>query len=184
MVGRRAVFLDRDGVLNRSLVRNGKPFAPRSLNDFEILPNVAPTLQAFKRSGLFLSVVTNQPDVATGKQSRELVESMHKILRQSLPIDEIRACFHVDTDRCECRKPKPGMLFAAARARGIDLARSYMIGDRAGDIAAGNAAGCFTIFIDCQYTEAPPLNADATISTLAEARDIILSKMNVDCQSE
>ncbi len=184
MVGKRAVFLDRDGVINRSLVRNGKPFAPRNLDDFEVLPGVASTLMAFKRAGLFLVVVTNQPDVSTGKQTPELVEAMHQILRETLPIDEIRACFHVNEDGCDCRKPKPGMLLAAARMHGIDLAGSYVIGDRASDVAAGKAAGCFTIFIDYQYTETPPQMPDATIFSLAEARDIILSGMEPNIQDK
>ena len=171
---RKAVFLDRDGVLNRSDVVDGKPYAPRRLENFDILPDVGPALKRLKSAGLVLSVVTNQPDVATGKQTPELISAMHSILREELPIDDIRACFHVNKDNCCCRKPKPGMLLASARELQIDLEQSFMIGDRASDVGAGNAVGCFTIFIDRGYREPAPTDADATVASMSKACDVIL----------
>lgn len=166
---KRAVFLDRDGVLNRSLVRNGRPYAPTSVAEFELLPDAAAVVGGFKNDGFMVVVFTNQPDVAVGRQSRTTVEAMHEILRDAMPLDDIRTCFHGDDDKCDCRKPKPGMILAAARDHGIDCRRSYVVGDRWRDIAAGKAAGCTTIFIDYHYQEPRPDAPDAVVANLAEA---------------
>lgn len=168
------MFLDRDGVINRTLVRNGRPYPPESLKNFDILQGVAETLRNLRAAGFLNIVVTNQPDVATGKQKREVVEAMHDRLRASLAIDDIRACFCVEGANCPCYKPKPGMLLDAARDWNIDLAQSYMVGDRWRDVGAGQAAGCRTIFIDCGYTERRPNNPDHIVSNLSEAGKIIL----------
>jgi len=171
---RRAVFLDRDGVLNRAVVRNGRPQSPQTPEEFEILPGVAAALRTLDAAGFLLIVVTNQPDVARGRQRREVVEAMHRRLQDELPIDDIKVCYESDGPASTWYKPKPGMLLSAARERDIDLAGSYMIGDRWRDVGAGKAAGCFTIFIDRGYTE--PLNdtPDAVCSDLVEAVEIIL----------
>jgi len=152
---RRAVFLDRDGVLNRAFVRDGKPYPPKNLQQLQVPAGVREALERLKAAGFRLIVVTNQPDVARGNQSRERVEELHQALRQQfgLPIDDFRVCYHDDGDGCECRKPKPGMLMAAAVAFGLDLGSSFMIGDRWRDVEAGRRAGCRTIFLDHGYTE-------------------------------
>jgi len=172
---RRAVFLDRDGVINRSIVRNGKAFPPDSLAEFEILPGVPEAIAALKAQGFLIVVVTNQPDVATGKQDQRVVEEMHAQLRRLLPIDDLRVCYHVDADACGCRKPEPGMLLAAAESLGIDLAASYMVGDRWRDIEAGQRAGCRTFFIDYGYDERAPSPPFVAVNTLAEAAARILA---------
>jgi D-glycero-D-manno-heptose 1,7-bisphosphate phosphatase len=169
-----AAFLDRDGVLNRSFVREGKPYAPRSLPEFEILPGVLEALQRLKQAGFVLVVVTNQPDVGNGLVDRQVVEAMNEQLRQTLPVDEIIVCYHSQTAGCLCRKPKPGMLLQASETMMIDLEQSVMIGDRAGDVAAGKAAGCKTVFIDCGYGEAKPSEMDWVAGSLAEAVDQLL----------
>lgn len=167
---KRAVFLDRDGVLNRAIVRDGKPFAPASPAEFEILPDAAACLAELKRLGFLLLVVTNQPEVARGTLAPAALEEMHAALRAQLPLDDILCCFHDDAAACECRKPRPGLLIEAARRYGIDFARSFLIGDRWRDIEAGAAAGCRTVWIDYGYSErAPGVEADARVRSLAEA---------------
>lgn len=173
----RAVFLDRDGVLNHADVWDGKPYAPRALADFHIFPGVEAELGRLLCLGFRLIVVTNQPDVGNGFVSREVVEAMHHHLKSLLPIHDVLACLHSQRDGCECRKPKPGMLLEAARRYGVDLLNSYMIGDRWSDVAAGNAAGCRTIFIDRSYAESYNHDpADWTVPDLAGAVDIIIAQ--------
>ena len=144
----RAVFLDRDGVLTRSIVRDGKPYAPASPAELEIEEDAPAALAALKRLGFLLLVVTNQPDVARGALPPAALEEMHAALRAALPLDGIYVCPHDDGDNCRCRKPRPGMLEDAAREHGIDLARSVMVGDRWRDVDAGHHAGCATVLID------------------------------------
>ncbi len=154
--GRRAIFLDRDGVINRPLIRAGKPYPPSSLVEFEILPRVAQACQALKDLEFLLVVVTNQPDVGRGTLAREVVETIHRSLLRQLPIDRVMTCYHggaVYGDPCDCRKPRPGMLFQAAEELKIDLAKSFMIGDRWRDVDCGFNAGCKTVFIDWGYEE-------------------------------
>lgn len=172
---KRAVFLDRDGVISKSVLRNGKSCAPFSLAEFEILAGAAQGISALKNAGWTLVVVTNQPDVGKGIVGRETVEAMHALLRQQLPLDAIQVCFHTNLDQCECRKPKPGMLRQAAAESGLDLKNSYMIGDRWSDIEAGRAAGCATILIGDGYGEKPSINPDRTAASLWEASQMILS---------
>ena len=173
---KRAVFLDRDGVINRAFVRGGKPYPPASLAEFELLPGVEGAAAALRAAGFLVVVVTNQPDVATGVQRREVVEAMHDRLRVAGICDDVRACYHTDADACDCRKPKPGMLLEAARDLQIDLPLSYMVGDRWRDVAAGKAAGCTTYFIDCGYRERQPDRPNAVVASLAEAAQEILDK--------
>lgn len=170
------MFLDRDGVINRAVVRDGKPYPPATLDDFELLPGVESSTLALREAGFLIVVVTNQPDVATGVQRREVVEAMHDKLRAAGLCDDVKACYHTDADGCDCRKPKPGMLIEAARERQIDLARSFMVGDRWRDVAAGKAAGCHTFFIDHEYRERRADHPDAVVASLEEAASLILQK--------
>jgi len=171
---KRAVFLDRDGVLNRSVVRAGRPYAPTSLDELELLPGVLEALTDLRTAGFVLVVVTNQPDLATGRIRPEVAEAIHQKLRALLPIDDIKVCGHVDEDDCSCRKPRPGMLFEAARDWSIDLYRSFIVGDRWRDVAAGKAAGCKTIFVDYGYAEELADRPDFVVTSLPEAVKIIL----------
>jgi len=176
---RAAVFLDRDGVLNRALVRDGKPLAPVALEELEILPEAPAALRALREAGFLLIVVTNQPEVARGRLARETVEAMHRRLRAELPLDDIKACYEVEGPASTCYKPKPGMLLAAAAEHRIALAQSYMVGDRWRDVGAGKAAGCRTIFIDRGYDEALVDAPDAVCADLAEAASLILERTGV-----
>jgi D-glycero-D-manno-heptose 1,7-bisphosphate phosphatase len=170
----RAVFLDRDGVLNANIVRDGKPYAPRSLADFHLLPGVEKAVRRIKDAGFMAIVVTNQPDVASGLTARTTVEAMHDELRGRLPVDDIKVCWHLDRDQCSCRKPKPGMLLEAAAERNIDLKASYIVGDRWRDVEAGHAAGCFAFFVDWHLVQERPVDPDKIVSSLVEAVDFIL----------
>ena len=170
-----AVFLDRDGIINRAIVRDGKPFPPARQEELEILPGTVPALSSLSRSGYVLIGITNQPDVARGTQSRQNVESFNALLQNQLPIREIFVCYHDNRDHCNCRKPKPGLILQAAQKYGIDLSRSWMVGDRWKDIAAGQAAGLKTIFVDYHYAEAyEGLSADFTVEDTSLLADIIL----------
>lgn len=171
----RAVFLDRDGVLNRVAVRDGRPYPPQRLGDFELLPGVPEAIHSLRQAGFRLVVVTNQPDVGAGRQTRGAVEEMHAHLRTLLPLDDIRICYHTDADRCACRKPKPGMLLEAARHWDIQLEASVMVGDRWRDIDAGKAAGCRTILIESHWDERQPEGFDAAVPSLVEASRLIVT---------
>lgn len=137
----KAVFLDRDGVINRALVREGKPYPPSTIHELEILPGVDEALSSLKKEGFLLIVVTNQPDVARGKTKREFVDAINYKLASSLPIDEFCTCFHDDSDNCDCRKPKAGSLLSAATRHDICLTSSFMVGDRWRDMEVGMELG-------------------------------------------
>jgi D-glycero-D-manno-heptose 1,7-bisphosphate phosphatase len=163
-------------VLNRARVVDGKPLPPASVKELELLPGVEEACRQLHEAGLLLVVVTNQPDVARGAQTMATVEALNRELSSRLPLDEIRVCAHDDADRCACRKPAPGLLLDAARERGIDLERSFMVGDRWRDVEAGRRAGCKTIFIDSGYSERPPDAPDLIVRHLGEAVPWILER--------
>lgn len=173
---RRAVFLDRDGVINRAIVRDGKPYPPASLAELEILPGVLEALQKLHDANYLLVVVTNQPDVARGTSKREDVEIINAFLSSQLPIDDFKTCYHDSGDKCNCRKPLPGALLEAAKEHNIDLSKSFMVGDRWRDVEAGASAGCKTFFINYRYAEQKPDAPDFIVSSLLEAKKIILGE--------
>jgi D-glycero-D-manno-heptose 1,7-bisphosphate phosphatase len=174
----RAVFLDRDGVLNEAVVRDGRPYPPPSPAEVRIVADAPAALVRLKALGLPLIVVTNQPDVARGTQSRDAVERIHQYLRACLPVDDFLSCFHDDSDGCACRKPLPGLILEAAARHGVDPARSFMVGDRWRDIDAGAAAGCRTVWIDRGYRErGPAAPPDVTVDSLSAAAEWIVSRI-------
>lgn len=148
---------------------------PQSLDEFEIFPEAAAALRSLRGAGFLLIVVTNQPDVASGTQSRDVVDEMHARLLAELPLDEIRGCYEVDGPNCTCYKPKPGMVLEAAAKHGIDLRASYLVGDRWRDVDCARAAGCRAVFIDRSYEE--PLRAapDVIVAGIADAAHYILN---------
>jgi len=172
----RAVFLDRDGVINRAIERDGFPYAPTNLSEFQIYPEVPAACAKLKTAGFLLIVATNQPDVGRGEMKQEIVEQIHTEMCRELPIDRVEVCYDSGRDpvESEFRKPKPGMLLRAARDLQIDLAQSWMVGDRWRDIDCGHAAGCKTVLIDRHYAEALKQKPDFSAGNLAEAADIIL----------
>jgi len=172
----RAVFLDRDGVLNRSILREGKPYPPTVLEDFVLLPGVPEACHRLKEAGFLLVVATNQPDVGRGTLPQSAVEAMHQQLQEWLPLDRIEVCYDPGGGEppSEFRKPRPGMLLRAARELEIDLARSFMVGDRWRDIDCGHAAGCTTVLIDYAYDEPIKTPPDYRAGSLWDAAQIIL----------
>jgi D-glycero-D-manno-heptose 1,7-bisphosphate phosphatase len=174
----RCVFLDRDGVLNKVIIRNGKPYPPNSPEELELSSDAVVGCERLKQAGFRLVVVTNQPDVGRGKQTRELVEAINQRLAELIPVlDRLEVCFHAGAEYgepCECRKPKPGMLERAAAALDIKLSASWMIGDRWQDVDCAHAAGCRAVFIDHGYRERLREKPDFTVKTFGEAVAVIL----------
>ena len=175
--GLPAVFLDRDGTLNAAIVRDGKPYPPRSVAELRLLPGVAEDCARLKAAGFVLVVATNQPDVGRGTQSQQTVEAIHARLCALAPIDRVEVCYDAGGGNppSAFRKPAPGMLRRAAQELGLDLASSWMVGDRWRDIDCGRAAGCCTVFIDNGYSEAVRARPDFTAPGFAAAVDIILA---------
>jgi D-glycero-D-manno-heptose 1,7-bisphosphate phosphatase len=173
----RIVFLDRDGVINRATERDGKPYPPRTIADFEILPEVPAACAKLKAAGFLLVVATNQPDVGRGTLDQETVEKIHTHMVRQLPIDRVEVCYHPGQglSDCDCRKPRPGMLLRAARELNADLAQCWMVGDRWRDVDCGHAAGCKTIFMDRGYSEELKQKPDFRVKNLLEAAEIIMS---------
>jgi D-glycero-D-manno-heptose 1,7-bisphosphate phosphatase len=176
---RPAIFLDRDGTLNVQVVRAGKPYPPATLAEFSLFPGVAEACVQLAAAGFVLVVATNQPDVGRGDQAQSIVESMHARLRQLVPsIEHIEVCYapgqgvaHPEDYR---RKPAPGMITDAAKNVGLDLTRSWMVGDRWRDIDCGQRAGVRTVFIDFGYAEDLRADPDFTVKTFPEAATVIL----------
>ena len=177
-MSRKAIFLDRDGVLNKAMIRQGRPHPPSTVKDLEILSGVVESLISLKNAGYFLSVITNQPDIARGIIDKQVVNDINEVLKAQLAIDEIKVCSHDDVDSCFCRKPKPGLILESAKEHNILLADSFFIGDRWRDIEAGKAAGCKTFFIDYGYLEKQPLDFDFKVKSLKEAAQIILGEFH------
>ena len=177
---RRAVFLDRDGVLNRAEVRHGRPHPPDRPGDVERLPGVEKACGDLAEAGWTLIVVTNQPDVARGTASLADVTAINEVVVAGLPITDVLMCTHDDSDGCRCRKPLPGLLVEAAERWNIDLGQSVMVGDRWRDVDAGSGAGTRTIFIDRGYSEKQPEAPDHVVADLPAAAEIILARESTD----
>ena len=177
-ITRRAVFLDRDGVINKPIIRQGRPYPPGEVNDFEVYEDVAAGCAQLKAAGYLLVVVTNQPDVARGRQTRTAVDAMHRKMLEALPqIARVEVCWHAGADwadPCDCRKPRPGMVLRAAKALNIDLSQSFLIGDRWQDVDCGHGAGCRTIFIDRNYCEALKQPPNWSVQSFGQAVEVIL----------
>jgi D-glycero-D-manno-heptose 1,7-bisphosphate phosphatase len=170
----KAIFLDRDGVINQANLVDGIPCPPKDFSKLILLPKVAEALHMLKDAGYLLIIITNQPDVVRGKMKIETVETINQFLKDSLPINDIFTCYHDDLENCNCRKPKPGNLLKAAAEYNINILSSFMIGDRWRDIEAGESAGCKTFFIDYSYQEKQPEYYDYKVKSLYEAAKIIL----------
>lgn len=177
-IRRRAVFLDRDGVINKPVVRDGRPYPPAEVEAFELYEDVAAGCARLQAAGYLLVVVTNQPDVARGTQTRTAVEAMNRKMLDLLPqIARVEICWHAGADRgdpCECHKPQPGMVLRVAEKLNIDLTQSFLIGDRWRDVDCGHNAGCRTVFIDHNYSEALRQPPHWTVNSFGQAVEIIL----------
>ena len=170
---KKAIFLDRDGVVNKVIIRGGTPSSPWNIGEFELLPGIQVALKEFKKMGFLNIIFTNQPDVARGFLTIQELEQMHNVILRAIPVNEITFCPHDNADNCLCRKPKPGMLIMAAKKWGIDLKNSYVIGDGIKDIEAGKAAGCKTFLIKKPYNKKTRKTSDFIVSNLGETINII-----------
>ena len=158
-----ALFLDRDGVVNYSIIKNKKPFAPLSIKELKIIPEIKEVIQFAKNRMMKVFVITNQPDVSRGLVAREVVEEINSSIKFDFDIDEIFTCYHDNHDKCKCRKPNPGAFISLSQKHNIDLTKSIMVGDRAKDIQAAKNANCPSVFIDYGYNETKPLDQNYTI---------------------
>lgn len=172
---KKALFLDRDGVINQLIIRNGKAQAPYTPEEFSLYPGVEEAFLRLKETDYLKIIVTNQPDVSRGWVKVESVEAINKRIKEILPIDDIKICYHTNADLCLCRKPMPGMLIEAAKEWEIDLKKSYMIGDRYGDIAAGVAAGCITVLVGPGDEQGNYPSPDFRVESLLEGVKLIIS---------
>jgi D-glycero-D-manno-heptose 1,7-bisphosphate phosphatase len=172
----KAVFLDRDGVLNRSILLDGVPKPPISISDIQILEGAIEAIQILKDHNFIPVVVTNQPDVARGFTTQSNVEAINTFIGNALEIEHFYTCFHDDSDLCGCRKPSPGLIICAAQELKLDTSRSYLVGDRWRDISAGQAVGCQTFFIDYSYPELKPKMPFKEVSSLLEAVNLMVGE--------
>jgi D-glycero-D-manno-heptose 1,7-bisphosphate phosphatase len=176
---KKAVFLDRDGVINKSIVVDGKPKAPFKIEEIELLPDVFQSIHRLKQNGYAVVVISNQPDVARAAVTRKDSEKVNEAIIKLAGIDHSYICFHDDADKCICRKPSPGNIFAAATDLNLDLAASYLVGDRWRDIEAGQKAGCKCFYIKYSYEEKKPSLPYVEVSSLSHAVDCILEKVSL-----
>ena len=170
---KKAIFLDRDGIINRVKLLEGKPYPPSDLSEFIIMSNIKEFLELSHKNNYLNIIITNQPDVSRGKIAASAVEEINSFIRAKLKIDDIYTCFHDDKDFCACRKPKPGNIIKAALNYQIDLSNSYMIGDRWRDIESGENAGCKTIYVDYNYKETKPTTYDFKVNSVKELKGIV-----------
>jgi len=182
-VARRAVFLDRDGVINRAMVRNGVPYPPSQAAQFELYEDVPEGCARLKAANFLLVVITNQPDVGRGTQSREAVEAMNLKMQSALQsIDRVEVCYHGGENHgqpCDCRKPRPGLILRAVAELNIDPKTSYVIGDRWRDVDCARAAGCRAIFIQRGYKEKLREPPDFTVTNFNDAVSAVLRDVSV-----
>jgi D-glycero-D-manno-heptose 1,7-bisphosphate phosphatase len=171
---KKAVFLDRDGVLNQTFLIAGVPKPPSSPNEVVILKGVTQAVRTLKKNGFELVVVTNQPDVARGLKSKEDVTAINLHIDSILNIRNFYTCFHDDSDNCSCRKPKPGLIYQASIDLKLDISNSFLIGDRWRDITAGQTAGCQTFFIDYSYPEKQPILPYIKVRSFFHAATLIV----------
>jgi D-glycero-D-manno-heptose 1,7-bisphosphate phosphatase len=175
-----SVFFDRDGVLNDAVVVDGVPHPPASIGELRVADGAREAVRLVHGVGFLAIAITNQPDVARGTATRESVDAINAAVAREVGLDAVFTCVHDDADECACRKPKPGLLHAAAAEYGIDLAASFLVGDRVKDVACGRTAGCTTILIDRGYAETPPQSgADIVVSSLEEAVKAILTRKSI-----
>ena len=175
---KKAVFLDRDGVINKTIIEGGLPTSPNSLDELEILPSVKESILRLKKLNFICLLVTNQPNVTREKIDKSTVIKMNNFLKKKIQLDDIFVCYHDDKDNCNCRKPKPGLLLLAGKKWNVDFKKSFMIGDRWRDIQAGEKVGCKTIYLDYNYKDIKPKNPDFVTDKLLNAVYLIEKLQN------
>ena len=168
----KAVFLDRDGVINECALLHGKPSAPTQIQNFILFPGVLEAISEFKIRGFFVFVITNQPDISKGNLSQEDLFQMHTNLMEAAEIDDIFVCPHLEIHNCFCRKPKIGMIKDAQKKYSINLQKSFVVGDRWRDVEAAKNAGCTSILVGTGYNE-KKITPDFQVNSLVECLKII-----------
>jgi D-glycero-D-manno-heptose 1,7-bisphosphate phosphatase len=176
MVMKQAVFFDRDGVLNRPIIRKKKPYAPRKLEDFLIYKDAKLSIKKLIKNNFLIFVITNQPDIGNGLMKREELEYMHQKLKTDIEIDKIYICEHSQKEKCECRKPSPFFLMQAKNEYNLDIQSCYFVGDRYSDMQASRSMKCKSIFIDRKYDETPSMDFVHKVNGIKEAVNYILRK--------
>ena len=170
---KKGVFLDRDGVINRAILVNGLPKSPKSVGEIEILDGVVEAVKAIKTLKLIPVVITNQPDVARNITSQNQANQINYQIGLATGIEHFYTCFHDDNDKCNCRKPAPGLIYQAVNDLSLDIQKSYLVGDRWKDISAGQAAGCKTFFIDYGYPDKKPEGNFTRVKSLTDVVRIL-----------
>ena len=169
----KCVFFDRDGILNKSIIKNGKPYAPLFFRDFKVYATAQYVVRNLKSRGYKIIVITNQPDINKKKLKVSEFKKMNNFLKKNILVDKIYFCPHLQSEKCSCRKPRIKLFKLAVRKYKINLNGSYMVGDRKTDISAGRLAGCKTIYVKKRYKEDPPFNQDYTVNNLIEILKIV-----------
>jgi D-glycero-D-manno-heptose 1,7-bisphosphate phosphatase len=164
-----AAFLDRDGVLNATIMKNGTPCPPSNISEVEILPGVQSAIDLLIQKSYLPVVITNQPDVARGCIGLAEIEVINEYIGRKIGVSRFYVCPHDDIDECSCRKPKPGLILAAAKELEIDLSKSFLVGDRWRDIEAGQALGLPSYFIEYSYSEKVPKQPFVRVTSLLNA---------------
>lgn len=169
IVKKRAAFLDRDGVINKSILENGLPKPPSNINDIIILDGVIESIEILFKNNFVPIVITNQPDVARGNNLITEINLINTRISELTKIQHFYSCFHDDLDKCNCRKPKPGMILQAANELDIDVSKSFLVGDRWKDIEAGQKMSISSYFIDYEYPELKPKMPFTKVCSLLDA---------------
>jgi D-glycero-D-manno-heptose 1,7-bisphosphate phosphatase len=177
ITSRQAVFLDRDGILNKSIIKQGKPYPPENLEEVVIHDEVKQGIRLLKNEGLLLIMITNQPDIARNKTTEKNVNSINNFVKHILNLDDIFMCVHDDNDNCNCRKPKPGMIIDAQKKWNIELNGSFLVGERWKDISAGKKMNLITFFLDLGYKE-KKVDADFEYKTFTQIVNQIIKLKN------
>jgi len=169
----KAVFLDRDGVINHVVFHKevNKPSSPWNIEEFKLIKGIYKPLMKLKKMGFLLFIISNQPDINRGRIKNGTTEKINKIIYEKFPIEDIMICPHDDKDNCVCRKPKPGMIEIIAKKYNINIKESFLIGDGWKDIEAGKKAGLTTILIDKDYNR--DAKADYRVKNLEKSFEII-----------
>jgi len=162
---KKAIFFDRDGILNKSIIIDSKPYSPRNLKEFKINYFLKKYINFFKKKNFLIIVITNQPDVGSGLVSKNLVVSFNKKLKREFLFNSLYVCYDTD-NKSFFKKPNPGMLFLAKKKHNIDMSKSYFVGDRWKDMEASHRAGVRGLFVDFNYKEKKPVKYFEKFSSL------------------
>ena len=149
----RAIFFDRDGVLNQLVKRDGGLYSPRKSEDYSIFEESIAVVRDFKKLDFHLLVISNQPDISRGFLAESELKKMTSMLLSQIPIDEVFYCIHDDWEACSCRKPLPGLIIKAAHKWNIDLDKSYYVGDTWRDVEAAKNAGVRCLLLNRDYNK-------------------------------